>query len=903
MEPVRRLPAEIDEVLSRGGIILTSNQRAARTFRLEFDRQRRSEDLTSWRPPNIFAWDTWLSSLWHEIVLEGRANYLVLNRSQELQIWRSAILADPDANSLQSVEALATIASQAWQRLCAYCGQSRLNSLGISADTRAFQRWAQAFSRRLKTSLYLTQSELEAAIASLVAADGFRPPSNELLLIGFDIFTPAQETLLDALREVGVSTSQQASAHTPPEVHLATSRDLDDELVQAALWLREHLTDHPDARIAVIHPDIASERAELDRVFRRILAPELQDITADLTSGPYEFSLGNPLSQQPMIAIALQLLRWAIAPLPIENISQLLLSSFFARHASERRHRAEFDVFELRRVRLLRPELELSSVMNQVERSRNTESLPRLLTQLQDTHRAATTLVSGNKQKSFADWADSIRGFLHAAAWATSAPDTSIEFQTRSKWESVLDELATLDFEGTRCTIAEALGALEQIAQRTLFAPESHGAPIQIMSPLEAAGSTFDAIYFLRASDLAWPTRPGIDSLLGWRLQRDLQTPGSDAVRDAEDAKRITERIAASAPTVIFSYAQETPDAHQRPSPSLAALLITPIAAPQFPASPEPIELETLEDSTNIPLKDARTQGGSSILQLQAACGFRAFAEKRLFSTAPESREPGMDARERGDSVHVALQQLWTELHTQANLRSLTLEQRNAELSRAIDYSLRKVEVAADSAWDSAYLGLQRERLHRLLSVWLEVELTRPPFEVELREQEYEDVAIGPLRLSLRIDRIDRVFNETGEALGEVILDYKTGIAGPSDWQTERPDEPQLPLYAALREPGTVAAIAFASLRPGKEMGLSGLAAGDGILPRAARFAFESLEDQIADWHRILTNLAIDFSEGDARVRPKSYPSTCEFCRQRIVCRVDPAIFEGLNDEGDEADA
>ena len=151
----------------------------------------------------------------------------------------------------------------------------------------------------------------------------------------------------------------------------------------------------------------------------------------------------------------------------------------------------------------------------------------------------------------------------------------------------------------------------------------------------------------------------------------------------------------------------------------------------------------------------------------------------------------------------------------------------------------------------------------------------------------------APLRLSLRIDRTDRVFNETGEALGEVILDYKTGIAGPSDWQNRAPpmslNSRSTPPFAS---PGTVAAIAFASLRPGKEMGLSGLAAGDGILPRAARLTFESLEDQIADWHRILTNLAIDFSEGDARVRPKSYPLTCEFCRQRILCRVDPATLK-----------
>ena len=94
MESVRRLPYEIDEVLRRGGIILTGNQRAARTLRLEFDRQRRSEGLTSWQPPAIFAWESWLSSLWHQILLEGQTDRLLLNRTQELHLWRSIIQAD-----------------------------------------------------------------------------------------------------------------------------------------------------------------------------------------------------------------------------------------------------------------------------------------------------------------------------------------------------------------------------------------------------------------------------------------------------------------------------------------------------------------------------------------------------------------------------------------------------------------------------------------------------------------------------------------------------------------------------------------------------------------------------------------------------------------------------------------
>jgi probable DNA repair protein len=894
MEPVRRLPSEIDELLSRGGIVLTGNQRAARTLRLDFDRQRRSDGLTSWQPPAIFAWDTWLSNLWHQMLLEGHTDRLLLNRTQELQIWRSCISADAQWSSLQSVDSLAAMAASAWQQLCAYRGQQRLNALGVSGDTRAFQRWAQSFIRRCKAYLYLSASELEAAIT----ASSFRPAINELLLIGFDALTPAQRALLDILADKGVSISQQSPAPIASESHLAPAKDLDEELIQAALWLRQTLEANPEHRIAVIHPDIASERAEIDRVFREILAPELNDVTTDPATAPYEFSLGQPLLQQPMVSIALKLLRWPITPLPLDAISSLILSPLFASRTPEGHHRAEFDAFALRQTKLLRPELDLPAFLQQADRKPHLSGLQR---QLHGMHRTASRLLADNKQKSFADWADSIRELLQAASWASATPDTSIEFQTRRKLESALDELATLDFEGTRATFPEALDHLEQIAQRTLFAPESREAPIQIMGPLEAAGSSFDALYFLRASDLAWPIRPGMNPLLGWRLQRDLQMPGSDAVQDAEDARRITMRLAASATNVVFSYASETADAHQRPSAALAALPLTPLRVPQSPAPAVFIEIEILEDSSNIPLEDPRVQGGSSVLQLQAACGFRAFAEKRLASAAPESHEPGMDARERGNIVHAALEYLWNDLGTQANLRSLTPEQRTAALISAIDRSLSKFQAALASNWDTAYLDLQRERLQRLLFPWLEVELARPPFEVQLREQKYEDAAIGPLLLSLRVDRVDRVFNNEGEELGEVVLDYKTGIAGPSDWQGERPDEPQLPLYAALREPGTVAGIAFASLRPGKEMGLRGLAAGEGVLPSPAKLAFASLEDQIADWRRILTSLAIDFAEGDARVRPKAYPGTCEFCQQRILCRLDPATLEDLNEEAEEA--
>ncbi len=49
-------------------------------------------------------------------------------------------------------------------------------------------------------------------------------------------------------------------------------------------------------------------------------------------------------------------------------------------------------------------------------------------------------------------------------------------------------------------------------------------------------------------------------------------------------------------------------------------------------------------------------------MQLQAACGFRAFAERRLWATEIEDAELGMDARESGTVVHRALELFWNEV-------------------------------------------------------------------------------------------------------------------------------------------------------------------------------------------------------------------------------------------------
>jgi ATP-dependent helicase/nuclease subunit B len=899
------LPRQVAEALDRGATILTANRRAARTLRHAFDRRALARGLPAWQPPPILSWDAWTGSLWHRLLIDGHATALLLNATQEHTLWREIVAAEPGTASARPLDALAETAANAWSLLHAWQAAPRLRGSAISTDTEAFEQWAQSFRQLCRAENLLTQAQLPEALRAATAAGHLQPShaaagAPDLLLVGFDSRTPAQTALLDALQASGLELDETAPATIEPRT-VTTAPDPHDELAAAARWIRLRLVAQPTARLALIVPDIAAERAGIDRVLRAILAPELEEIAAPAATGPFEFSLGIPLAETPLVAAALDLLRLAAAPLPFERIGALLLSPHLAADPAESIARAEFDAFTFRRHTVLRPEFSLDALLHLASASRQAATIPTLLRHLRGV-RGFLRQESLLAARSAADWSALFSSLLHSAGWTPTLPNATLgsaEFQVYRKFQSALDELSTLDFRGGRLSCAAALDALTRIAAQTLFAPESRNAPIQIMGPLESAGSHFDAVWFLRAGDLAWPTPVSPSPLLAWPLQRDLHLPGTHPEDEAALARRIATRIAASAPTVVFSYATESPEGRQRPSPALSHLGLDAVPLDSIaPPTPQPaaIAIESNEDIVPLPaLPDRPVKGGATILQLQAACAFRAFAEIRLAATSLDTAGLGLDARERGSIVHAILDSLWSRLHTRDALRALARPVRDTLLAECIDHALIHALARSATPWDAAYLATERQRLLNLLRPWLDYEATRQPFTVAQREARLEDVRIGPLRLSVRVDRVDHTAD--GE---EIILDYKTGAAEPAAWLTDRPDAPQLPLYAVLNDDRALAAVAFAIVRPGKDLGIAGYAAHAGVLINPARMAAPSLDTQREQWHTVLTALAAGFHSGEARVLPKHFPLTCKHCRQRLLCRLDLTALDA--DTLDEPD-
>ena len=892
----QRLDPALEQALLHGATVLTPGQRAARVLR-ELGAMHRKPASVFERAPEILPLEAWLAARWHRRLLHGEDTRILLNRSQEHLLWREIIAADQPQHNAPA-EALAETAARAWTLLCRHTAREGLRDLAATADTRAFERWTRAFERRLVREHLLTAAQLPAELAHTPDTTPLR-----LALVDFDALQPAVSGLFDALRQSGSEILSITTTSSIQSSQLAICNDDAHELQAAALWTRAQLAAAPGAQLAIVVPNLADRRAEIERVFSRTLARERMPITAPASEPTLEFSLGRPLAKLPIAQTALDLLTWCFTPLPLERISALLLSPWFT---GSDLHAAEFDAFRLRQAHLLRPELTLDATLQLAAKSfRRLQGAGGLLHRLRTLRKAVEAIIlspAGEPEpRTFGEWSDLFRTLLDAAGWSARADTDSLSFQQHHRFETTLAELATLDLTGSLPSFEQAHAAITRMLAHAVFAPESENAPVQILGPLELGGVSFDALWFLGADDLAWPPSIPSNPLLPFALQRTGGMPGADRERDDAQAASLTARIARAALQVVFSYALHSDEGIRRPSALLTSMGFIEIAPATLPRQKRlPFALAE-ENRTLTALPADRTTGGTSLLTLQAACAFRAFAEKRLWSSALNQLQPGFNQMERGNQVHILLEHLWSILKTQTALKSLTPAGRDTLLEQSINHALTHQKSTPDTAWDHAYLDVQRQRLRDLLRPWLELETRRPSFTVLPPEQK-QQFTLGPLTLSLRIDRIDQTSSG-----GVIVLDYKTGKANPKQWNGPRPDAPQMPLYAVIAEGAghPLEGVAFAVLRAGRELGLQGFADdphafGPGQKP--APMHEPSLAEKVETWRAVLTALAEAFAAGDTRVAPKEYPKTCKSCDQRLLCRLDPARLAADTDPDPDPD-
>jgi len=868
------------DALQAGATLITANQRLARHLSAEYGAQRRAAGARVWEAPDILPWPQWLERFWQDSFgwLDGDAPQPLLSPFQEQTLWES-IIREAESAPLLHEPAAARGAREAWQLLHAWRLPLARAGEFANEDASAFGRWAKTYQQRCAREHYLDSARLPEAITQAITQKRLRLP-DRLLLAGFDEFTPQQQALLDAVRAAGTTVEQPAGGLAESRSARVAFVDALAELRAAAAWARAGL-EAGAMRIGIVVPDLSAQRVALMRVFDEALVPQVL-LPGVSVVRPYNVSLGESLADVPLVQAALTVLGAGSGPLPVATASLILRSPYLAGFAAEAARRARIDL-DLRRAGEV--SLTAHGLMRTVQSAltATVTAAPQLAAQLRAWR---DRLPSKGQRLPPSGWSELFAKLLVAIGWPGDGEPDHDRVRTLEAWRDLLAQLSAQDAMAPRLNVDEVLALLRRMAQERVFQPPTPAAPVQVLGLMEAAGLEFDRLWVMGLDDETWPPSPRPNAFLPFVLQRKHRMPHASAERELEFARNLTARLLQSAPEVVLSHAENAGDEQRRPSPlilSVPSLRVDDLPQPdagvairQFAAR----ELEQLTDQRAPELPTgSRASGGTSLLQYQAACPFRAFAQLRLGARAPEEPEPGLDARARGTLVHEALRYLWEDIHSHARLCELNAAEQDAAIQAAIDKAVGHAARERTQTLSGRFRDIESQRLAALLRQWLEIEKQRAPFTLHTAEKETV-LRLGGLEISARIDRIDTL------ADGSVaITDYKTNQPSPKDWQGERPDEPQLPAYAVGREPPLpVTALLFAQLRLGNGFGFKGAAAGNGIAPKVK--AAEDWPAQLAEWRTTLDRLAGDFRRGDARVDPKEFPKTCNYCGLTALCRV-----------------
>src|SRR3546814_6581207 len=81
----------------------------------------------------------------------------------------------------------------------------------------------------------------------------------------------------------------------------------------------------------------------------------------------------------------------------------------------------------------------------------------------------------------------------------------SSDLQAMTRWREVLVDFSRLERVLGRIPLSAAVSALRELADRTLFQPQSGDARVQVMGQLEAQGLSFDALWVTGIDDERFP--------------------------------------------------------------------------------------------------------------------------------------------------------------------------------------------------------------------------------------------------------------------------------------------------------------------------------------------------------------------------------------------------------------
>ena len=869
-------------------LTLTVNVRLARWLLLEHDEQKRKAGENAWQTPPILPLSSWLRNVW----LASWPEKYLLSELQCEKIWEEIINQDSARLDLLHLQGVASQTSKAFSLLHEYRLPRDKKLYEQTDESKAFLRWIRKFESRLSSALAPCML-MDAVRNSMQEGEILIPHS--LRIRGFEEQSPQLKYFLNFLREKGTRVDFLSPVPSP-EILAQRMEKLNDKNVNVeeyenrqgeaeacACWVRSIF--QPGKRIGIVVPELEKYRTLLKRELAAELVPETI-FSLDEEDLPFNISLAPPLSQEPMIKLALNLLSVKTSNVPVSTFLSIIQSPFFGFAFPPTREISDLE-------RNLRKKRVLSIPLDRFH------SICGSVPQVDQLVESLKSWTLNNSKLMPEKWAKELSDFLKTTGWPGKvAPGTdkqsvlSKRHQGFEAWKDCLNQLCSLNQILGPINRLEVLNHLTHITRSKPFQSKTPEHSIQVIGLLESSGMQFDYLWVMGCHHEALPAHPEPNPFIPYEIRNKYSIPRSNPQRELKFTEQSLTRLLMAAPDVHFSYPLHEGDMDLEMSPLLKRFpqdKKTPYlsnrikdqvrAMNQLEKFTEPAFLQVTDSEKN----QYGTQGissGYALLKDQVDCPFRAFARHRLNSQRTPVAEIDFDNLDRGNLIHKALELFWDKTRNRKNLSNLSHGILEKRIEECVQEALKLC--SQRTTGQTQFNKLEIERNVRLIHDWLlNIERERPDFQV-LHNEEDVSINLCGIKLSLRIDRIDEIPGK-----GLLLIDYKTGReAKPAEWFAEKIRAPQLPLYATAQPP---VGLAYGHLTLGKPE-FKGTA--DLPLGKLKNYDFakdtgcSTWKELLSYWKNNLNRVADEFLQGNNQVLPVNKGEPCLHCEFNSLCRI-----------------
>ncbi|MFP4572344.1 MAG: PD-(D/E)XK nuclease family protein [Desulfobacterales bacterium] len=891
---------ECFERLGRDAVLATATRSLSRRMGLRYAEYRIEKGDEAWQTPDILPFNAWLSRLFSDFIcspqmmqkLNASIPHL-MDEMEEVFVWESIIGKSNEAAGLLGISETARMVRESWS-LCRQWKTGIRDGIEWSApDPAAFGRWAELYEKFCQAHGYMDSASLPMFLADIVGR-GFACQPGELILAGFDEYSPSMQELFLALKKGGTGVFAMARPKRKASARMVCLEDDASEIRAAALWARQRIEADPSARIGVVSPGLAQDRETVRRVFTDVFYPSALFSGNDPENCIFQISAAPALLQYPVVAAAKAILELACRQgAEVLEWSRILRQPFMGGAEAEYATRAALDAEIRSRGDLYLTVSRIAAIAGERPSSIRSDFDLKILSDILEKLRSRAGAMKSRQEPD--KWMEEFSAVLEDTGWPGDQSLSSAEYQTVSAWQTVLESFSGISLLTGPMSFSGALDLLVRRLSETRFQPEQPDAGLRIAGVLEVAGEEFDSLWIMGLHHEKWPPPARPNPFIPLPIQRRLGLPHCSPIRELSRAGAITERLLESADEIVCSFSRTDGESTRLASPlidHLKQIDADEVLPPNYDTYWQNLactcKTEELSDPEGAPVDEgAQVAGGTGIFRSQALCPFQAYCRYRLGACGLEAPEPGLKPWQRGVLVHRALEFFWRRLGRSLALEEMAQAQLEDCIRQAVDEAVSKMAGKMTQTFTERFMRVETQRLYSLIKEWIAAETGRAPFEVEGTESRM-NINIGGIGLLASADRIDRLDN--GRL---VIIDYKTGDISPGDWFAARLAEPQLPLYSLALGKDCIAGVFFARVQKNKA-GYAGIAEADGIIPGCRAIMddgklakdFESMQEVLDFWEARLLSLAEEIRTGYAAVMPVSENKACRNCDLSQICRI-----------------